>query len=57
MKQKICVYLTLISMIGFIGTIGGLEHNMFGFGSCLIRLFIFATLTVVFGVNTEKKKG
>ena len=48
MKISETLYRTMaiIAFIGVIGTVGGLEHHMFGFGRCIVQSVFFMMLAV-----------
>lgn len=51
---------TVLSVVGIIGTMGGLEHGMFGIGGWLIRtavfMFLFVGSVVCTGIIEERKR-
>ena len=46
MKEQIFRAMAIIAVIGIIGTVGGLEHNMMGYGRALLQTGFFMMLAV-----------
>ena len=55
MKEQFYRALTIICCIGLIGTVGGLEHGMFGFIRCLMQSALFMAGMVFFGNAAERQ--
>lgn len=55
MKEQILRMATIICLIGIIGTVGGLEHHMFGFGRCILQSAMFMAGMVFFGNAAERQ--
>ena len=55
MKEQIFRMATIICCIGLIGTVGGLEHGMFGVIRCLMQSAMFMAGMVVFHNAAERQ--
>lgn len=45
-SEQLFRFLAVTAIVGVIGTIGGLEHHMFGFGRCILQSGFFMLLAI-----------
>ena len=46
MKENTYRFMAIIAVVGVIGTVGGLEHHMFGFGRAILQSGFFMLLAI-----------
>ena len=44
--EQLYRFLAMVSIVGVIATIGGLEHHMFGYGRCVLQSGFFLMLAM-----------